>query len=89
MGGENPPMYFKRGMSVKVIDNSSIKKYIIKCEKCNAVIEFNEFEEEYSYSLYGYYGESESWFIKCPICKSKVYTRMYILDEYNDFRIST
>ena len=61
---------------VRVLEKKEQKKYKIRCESCESLLEYTRLDEK-SESYY----DSADFYIVCPVCKNKVYTKIHNGDE--------
>lgn len=61
---------------VRVLEKKEQKRYKIRCENCESLLEYTKLDEKFE----SYY-DSTDFYIVCPVCKKKVYTKIYNSDE--------
>lgn len=71
---------------IEIIKEGNTPKYQVKCLKCNSILQFTNKDEQHT----GYYsmevGVCKDYYIKCPVCESKIPTRSYSEKEGHTWR---
>ena len=59
------------------------KRYIITCENCKSVLIYDNGDEQSDFQ--DYFGTYlDFYYIKCPVCRSKVCTRLFSGNEWEN-----
>lgn len=73
-------------MAIIIEKEGKLKYHKVKCSSCGSILKYLD-NDEHGYNSEGIYGLESIYYIVCPLCNDKIYTRVFSEADYIDFRI--